>query len=303
MLAVGAVVVLASLFQVRHAASRQAPLERLREDIVRSTASVNATWGVYVRNLQTGDEISIGADRPMETMSTIKIPLMVEVFEQAKQGRIRLDERYVFDRRDVVAGGGILVHLDAGATLTVRDLVTLMITVSDNTATDVLLRMVGGPESVNRRMASLGLQHTRVPQTPGEWFAARRLARRSAEFYRGGRHRFGVSTPREMGTLLERMQSGTLVDRQASSEMLRLLRGQFFSTRIPRLIPDYRIAHKTGTFPPYVAVDVGILEAPGRTIVVSIFTADHFGAPSALDDAISQVAKQVADYFAYRGGT
>jgi len=289
----------ALLFGVRQATSRQ-PLDRLREDIGRTTASVNATWGIYVKSLETGEEIAVDADRPMETMSTIKIPLMVEVFAQAREGRLRLGDRYTLRPGDVVAGGGVLENLEPGVALTVKDLVTLMITVSDNTAADVLFRLVGGPEAVNRRMAALGLKHTRVPQTVGEWFAARRFSRTSADFYRSGEHRYGVSTPREMGQLLERMERGTLVDEPSSEEMLRILRKQFYRSRIPRLVTDYRIPHKSGTFPPYVAVDVGVLEARNRTVVVSIFTADHFGALETLDEAIAVVAKQVADYYAYR---
>jgi len=74
----------------------QAPLERLRASIERTTKSVNATWGIYVKSLQTNEEIAIDADRQMETMSTIKIPLMVEVFEQIKAGKFKLSDTYTF---------------------------------------------------------------------------------------------------------------------------------------------------------------------------------------------------------------
>ena len=172
--------------------------------------------------------------------------------------------------------------------------------VSDNTATDVLYRMVGGPEPVNRRMETLGLKQTRAPATTKEWFAAIRAAPSAAEFHRAGKHPFGLSTPREIGILLERMERGELVDKASSQMMLDMLRGQIYRTRIPRFLTGYRIPHKTGDFLPHIANDVGVLEAPGRTIVISIFTANHFGSGDTLEEAIGRVAEQVASYFGYR---
>src|SRR5881628_3540470 len=72
------------------------PLQRLEESIQRTTRSVNATWGIYVKSLESGEEIALDADRQMETMSTIKIPLMVEVFEQIKAGKFKLTDKYTF---------------------------------------------------------------------------------------------------------------------------------------------------------------------------------------------------------------
>jgi beta-lactamase class A len=82
--------------------------------------------------------------------------------------------------------------------------------------------------------------------------------------------------------------------------MLRIMRGQLYRTRIPRYVSGYTIPHKTGDFLPYVGDDVGVLEAPGRTIVVSVFTGTHFGSGEMLENAIGLVARDVAEYFAYR---
>jgi beta-lactamase class A len=103
-----------------------------------------------------------------------------------------------------------------------------------------------------------------------------------------------------MGRLLEMMERGTLVDKPSSDLMLQIMRGQLYRTRIPRYVTGYRIPHKTGDFLPYVADDVGMLEAPGRTIVISVFTNNHFGSGEMLENAIGLVAKEVADYFTYR---
>ena len=78
------------------------------------------------------------------------------------------------------------------------------------------------------------------------------------------------------------------------------MRGQLYRTRIPRYVTGYRIPHKTGDFLPYVGDDVGMLEAPGRTIILTIFTGNHFGSGEMLENAIGLVAKEVADYFSFR---
>jgi len=276
------------------------PLQRLQASIERTTKSVNAAWGIYVKSLEAGEEIAIDADRQMETMSTIKIPLMIEAFEQIKAGRFRLTDKYTFAAADSQPGTGTIQRLDPGAVMTVKDLITMMIIVSDNTATEVLYRMVGGPEAVNARMQAMGLQKTRAMNVPSKWFPELRAAATTEQFYRDGKHPFGLSTPREMGRLLEMMERGALVDKASSDLMLRIMRGQLYRTRIPRYVTGYTIPHKTGDFLPYVGDDVGMLEAPGRTIVVSIFTGSHFGSGEMLENAIGLVARDVADYFAYR---
>ncbi len=276
------------------------PGQRLQTAIETITRSVNAAWGVFIKSIETGEEVAINADRQMETMSTIKIPLMIEVFEQIKAGKFKLADKYTFVQADSQPGTGTIQRLDPGAVMTVKDLITLMIIVSDNTATEVLFRMVGGPDAVNARMDAIGLKNTRAMNIPSKWFPQLRAAASTEQFYRDGKYPFGLSTPREMGRLLEMMERGTLVDKASSDLMLQIMRGQLYRTRIPRYITGYRIPHKTGDFLPYVGDDVGMLEAPGRTIVVSIFTGNHFGSGEMLENAIGLVAKEAADYFAYK---
>jgi beta-lactamase class A len=301
--AVAFVVALASSAADARQASTQPPapaIERLKSAIERITWSVNATWGIYVKSLETGEEIALNADKQMETMSVIKIPLMVEVFERIKAGKFALTDKYTLTKDDILPGTGVLKNLDPGAVITVKDLITLMNIVSDNTATDVLYRMVGGVDAVNRRMDVLGLKLTRAPAPSRAWFDALRAAPDRTAFHREGKHPYGLSSPREIGRLLEMMERGTLVDKSSSELMLQIMRGQVYRSRIPRFVTGYQVPHKTGDFLPYVGNDVGVLEAPGRTIVVSIFTANHFGSGDALEEAIGRVAEQVAAYFTYR---
>src|SRR5262249_30688127 len=206
----------------------ETPVQRVQTAIGLITRSVNATWGIYIKSLETDEEIAIDADRQMETMSTIKIPLMIEALEQIKAGRVKLTDKYTLVAEDIRPGTGIIQRLEPGAVLSVKDLMTLMIIVSDNTATDVLYRMVGGPEAVTRRMEALGLKSTRATSSGAAWFAALRAAPSTEQFYREGKHPFGLSTPREMGSLLERMERGSLVDKPSSDLMLQIMRGQVY---------------------------------------------------------------------------
>jgi beta-lactamase class A len=129
---------------------QQTPLARLQANIERVTKSVNATWGIYIKCLETGEEIAIGADRQMDTMSVIKIPLMAETYRQIGAGKFRLSDRVKVGAGDKQPGTGVIRSLDDGVELTVKDLLTLMTIVSDNTATDLLYDKVGGPEAVTR---------------------------------------------------------------------------------------------------------------------------------------------------------
>jgi beta-lactamase class A len=278
----------------------QTALQRLQASIERTTRSVNAAWGIYVKSVETGQEIALDADRPMETMSTIKIPLMIETLAQIKAGKFKLTDKYTFVQADSQPGTGTIQRMDPGAVMTVKDLITMMIIVSDNTATEVLYRMVGGPDAVNARMQALGLEKTRAMNIPSKWFPMLRSAPTPEQFYREGKYPFGLSTAREMGRLLEMMERGALVDKESSELMLRIMRAQLYRTRIPRYVSGYAIPHKTGDFLPYVGDDVGVLEAPGRTIVLSVFTGNHFGSGEMLENAIGLVARDVAEYFAYQ---
>src|SRR5262245_43793544 len=122
-------IVVAGLASVVPAAAQPAPaptpLQRLEGAVSRVTRSVNASWGIYAKCLETGEELALDADRQMDTMSTIKIPLMVEVFEQIKAGRFKLTDSYTLRKDELLHGTGVLRSLDPGAVISVKDLITL----------------------------------------------------------------------------------------------------------------------------------------------------------------------------------
>ncbi len=278
------------------------PLARLQSNIERITRSANAKWGIYIKCVETGEEIAINADDTMDTMSVIKIPLMVEVFRQIEAGKFALADRVTLKESEKRPGTGVIRSLDAGATLTIKDLITLMIIVSDNTATDVLFEKVGGTEPVNKLMQSYGLNSIKATGPADVWFKALRAEPDTWKFHTEGKTPFGLSSPRDMGKLLEKIYKGEAVSKQASEQMLQIMRGQVYSSRLPKYVTGFRVPHKTGDFLPYIGNDVGILESPNRHIIISVFTARHNGIGPNLEDAIGRVAEQVANFFAYRTG-
>ena len=270
---------------------------RLRQNIERITRSVNAQWGIYVKVLDTGEDIAINADAQMDTMSTIKIPLMIEAFRQIEAGKLSLTDRIELTEAMKRPGTGILRSLDSGATITLKDTLMLMNIVSDNTATDILFDKVGGVEPVNALMTTYGLKATRATTPSSGWFGALRAAPSPAEFHRAGKNAYGLSSAREMGVLLEKIATGKAVSKASSDAMLTMLRGQVYSSRLPKYVTGFRVAHKTGDFLPYIGNDVGIFESEKRNIVVCVFTAGHYGVGAQLEDAIARIGELIANHY------
>jgi len=287
-----------------HAQQPETALEAVKSRVAAITRSIQAQWGIYVKCLETGEEIAVNPDQQMDTMSTIKIPIMVEAYRQAEDGKFKLSDIHTLKQGEKLPGTGILQRWAEGTVLSLKDIIDLMIIVSDNTATDIMYQQVGGPAAVNRLMDSYGFDKIRATTPAREWFAALRAKNDSEAFHREAAHPFGLASPRQMGLLLEKIAKGEAVSKGASEDMLRHMRGQLYATRIPRLLPytgfRTRPPHKTGDFLPYIANDVGILEANGHTVVVSIFTAKHFGMGIVLEEAIGRITEQVAGYFGNR---
>ena len=275
-------------------------INRLQSNIERITRSINAKWGIYIRCVETGEEIAINADETMDTMSVIKIPLMAEVYRQIESGKFALTDRVTLKESEKRPGTGVIRSLDVGASLTIKDLITLMIIVSDNSATDMLFEKVGGTEPVNKLMQSYGLNTIKATGPSDAWFKALRAEPDAWKFHSEGKTPYGLSSPRDMGKLLEKIHKGEVVSKQASEQMLQIMRGQVYSSRLPKYVSGFRVPHKTGDFLPYIGNDVGILESANRHVVISVFTARHNGIGPNLEDAIGRIAEQVANFFAFR---
>ncbi len=298
------VAILLALCSVGFQQPQRTPLEDLKSRIEGITRSINARWGIYIKCIETGEEVALNADEQMDTMSTIKIPLMVEAYRQAAAGRFNLSDMHTLKASEKQPGTGILQRWSEGTVLSLKDIIDLMIIVSDNTATDIIFRKVGGPAAVNKLMDGYGYDKIRATGLAEDWFKALRARNDAGAFHREAKTPFGLASPRQMGLLLEKIENGEAVDKEASEQMLRHLRGQLYASRIPRYLSftpfSARQPHKTGDFLPYIGNDVGFLEANGKHVAVSVFTANHFGLGTILEDAIGRITEQVASYFGNR---
>ena len=144
----------------------------LERSLQRLMLGVRADWALYVKYSGTGEEICFNADTMMDTMSTIKIPILVTMYRMADAGQLDLAQKLTLETRFKRFGTGALQYMDEGMVFSLRDAATLMIIESDNTATDYCYDAVGGPDAVNRTMRELGLRDIDVMGTGFEWFSA-----------------------------------------------------------------------------------------------------------------------------------
>jgi beta-lactamase class A len=201
------------------------------------------TVSLYAKNLDTGASYELRADAPVPTASTIKLPIMVELFAEAEEAKLDWNQKLELTDQDKVSGSGVLTELSGGDLLSIRDLMHLMIVVSDNTATNLILDRIGG-NAVNRRMAQLGLAQTavmrKIMQTKPESF--------TDEGKKPGNDRWGTgrSCPRDMVVILEKLYRSQLVSKAASEEMINVLKRQRDLQGVGRDMTDTVVASKSG---------------------------------------------------------
>lgn len=282
---------------------------------------LDAISGLYAKHLPTGRELAIRADRPMNTLSVIKIPVMVQAFRDAESGRLDLDRRYTVEPTDLRRGSGLIQTFSPGLNPTLRDLVMQMIITSDNTATDMVIEVVGLGR-VNDLLEREGYEETRLRMTTGDLFRevwvradSSNVSLTDREVYERGfpsdedadRRSFelegdstawlGRTTAREMGRLLEQILEGDLAGEESSQEMVGMLRRQLYSSRLPQRVRwnGVSVAHKTGDWPPIAGNDVGILFYEGGPTIVSVFTNQNTGDFFELEATLGLIAQDIVD--------
>jgi beta-lactamase class A len=227
---------------------------------------------LYAKNLETGAAYTLEGDDPVRTASTIKFPIMIECFAEAQEGKLDLDSPVKLNEDEKVSGSGILQDLSAGRDYPLRDLIVLMITLSDNTATNLIINRVGG-NAVNARMGKLGLEQTRCMRKilgdgnrlkPGPSGMSDEGAK--VENKRWG---IGRSSPHEMVILLEKLYRGELVSKSASAEMLEILKKQRDHSSIGRDLKDVVVANKSGALDA-LRSDVGIVFSKNGPIAMAV---------------------------------
>ncbi len=252
-----------------------------------------AKFGVALRHIESGSEVLINAAQYFPMASVFKIPILVEACFRLAEGQIKPDDRWTLRNDEKNFPSGVLVFFDEGLTPTVKDLMMLMIIISDNTATDILLNRFG-KDAVVSRMRSLGLNDIHIPMTVRELFTEimpdtnpnkpiqdlyKRMRETSGEDRMEKAKRLvelspnnDVTTPADMTNLLQAIYDGKVPDRKWSDFALDVLFHQQLNDRIPRFLPQGTlVAHKTGTIGP-VRNDAGIIYVNDNShVILSMF--------------------------------
>ena len=295
--------------------------DSLQSRIAARLDGLDAISSIYAKHIPTGREIAVRADLPMNTLSVIKIPVMIQAFQDNASGRLDLGERYTVGPNDMRRGSGLIQTFEHGLNPTLRSLVTQMIITSDNTATDMVIKAVG-LDRVNALLQEEGFSQTRLKATTGElirevWvlddpenarMSDREVfeagfpdddaaATRSFTFEGDSTSWLGRTTAREMASLLEQILNAELADEEASAEMISILTRQFYTSRLPQRVrlQGVSVAHKTGDWPPIAGNDVGILFYEGGPSIVSVFTNQNTGDFFDLEATLGLIAEDIVE--------
>lgn len=248
----------------------------LRRELERLMAGYEGVAGVSVRNLATGERVSIRGGEKFPSASLIKVAVLVTAMDEVRRGTLRLDDPISMIARDQVGGSGVLQYMHSGMQMTVGDAAALMITLSDNTATNLLLDKLN-IRTVWAKMDSLGLTATRVHSKT--FNRATSVAMDSSVKYG-----LGVTTPDETVELFARLHAGTAVNPALDSAALALLRNNQDFTKLVRWLPESVIvAHKTGEVD-QSRNDCGIIQGPQAPVAVCVMTRENRDTSYAVDN-------------------
>jgi beta-lactamase class A len=249
-----------------------------------------------VKNLDSGESYYRNADEVMSTASLIKVAVLVDLYQQAQEGKVKLTDRVTLRGADKVPGSGILTdHFSEGADFSLRDAARLMIAFSDNTATNLVLERIG-IKSVNKRMEEWGFPETRINAK------VFRGSTTSVDPARTRRYGLGSTTAREMAGLLEQLQTSDRLRPFYKLAVLNHLSKNADKDKFKRFLPDgVVVMHKDGSTND-TRTDAGLIHTPAGIIAVCVLTNDNKDHSWRADNAgnllCARVAKEVYDYFA-----
>ncbi|MDX2042149.1 MAG: serine hydrolase [Acidobacteriota bacterium] len=296
-------------------------LDRLRARLQELVNAFPGTMGVAVRDIATSQQVSINGDRQFPMASAYKIPILVEVFRQAEAKKFSLDDRIDLTADDRTLGSGVLTLMAPGLKPTIRDLALLMIILSDNQATDMLLTKVGA-ENVTATMRKLGLNNIRVDRTTFELIrdylalidesaagktkqqlmnrpqlntsSPERVAKADLEFSKIMKD---VASPDDMARLLDLIVKGKAASEDSCRQMMTIMNRQQFNHRLPRYLPEGTgFAHKTGTIGS-TTNDAGVMFIRGNPVALVVFTVDKRTGRGEIEEQMGRLARVVYDFF------
>ena len=304
-------------------------LQRLQREIARLSAVSGGAVGVTAIHLETGRRVSQNGTEPFPMASSFKVPIAVQLLTRVDKGEIKLDQMIDIKQGDLHPGSGTLADLfnKGGLALSVRNLMELMLLISDNSATDVMLRTAGGAEAVTARMRTLGIEGINVnrstAQLISDWMGVANLPPEDQwtpevlskafnqvkpEDRKAAAQRFDsdprdTSTPESMAALLERIYRKDIL-KPASAELLLdiMRRCRTGDARLKGLLPaGTEIAHKTGTIGG-TTNDVGIITLPDDAghVAIAVFVKASVKDIPARERAIAEIARAVHDFFLFQ---
>lgn len=299
----------------------RSPAQILEREMARLAQPAGGVVGAAALHLETGRRVSLhGAERfPMA--SSYKVPIAIQILTRVERGELTLDQMIPIEPGDLHPGSGTLTDLfnKPGLALSVRNLLELMLLISDNSATDVLLRLAGGPEAVTQRLRSLGIDgiqvnrptalliadHAGVEWSPGQFLQLLRAT--TPDTRRAAAARFAsdprdTSTPDAMVDLLSRLHSGAALGPAMTDLLLDIMRRcRTGEARLKGFLPaGLEVAHKTGSIGA-TTNDVGIIKLPDNAghVAVAVFIKSSENETPARERAIAQIARAAYDYFLF----
>ena len=312
-----------------HAQTVASPsLQRLEREVARLAEASGGTVGVAAIHLETGQSVYLNGDERFPMASTYKVPIAVQLLTRVDRGEIALADMIELQPSDLHPGSGTLTRLfdDPGVVLSVRNLLELMLLISDNSATDLTLSTAGGPTAVTERMAALGIgglsvdrptsvliaDYVGVEGTPANGQISmdefrERMEELSDEEQEAAARAFAndprdTSTPRAMGSLLEKIWRGQAVGPENTELLIDImLRVETGTARLKGMLPPAtEVAHKTGTIGG-TTNDVGIIYLPDDAghVVTAVFVKNSDKEVPEREQVIAQIARAVYDYFLF----
>ncbi|MEW6209408.1 MAG: class A beta-lactamase [Acidobacteriota bacterium] len=307
---------------------RDPALERLEREMARLARVGGGTVGATAIHLETQRRVSINGGERFPMASTFKVPIAVQLFTRIDQGEVRLEDMIEIKQKDLHPGSGTLSDLfnKPGLALSVRNLIELMLLISDNSATDLCLRLAGGAEAVTNRMRSLGIEGINVNRSTAqlisdwigatdlppedEWtpsmfrlkYSAVKPEDRAAAAKRFETDPRDTSAPDAMADLLARIFRKDLLKESSAELLIDILRRcRTGEARLRGLLPEgTEVAHKTGTIGGS-ANDVGIITLPDSThVAIAVFVKSSEKDTAARERAIAEIARAVYDFFLFQ---
>jgi beta-lactamase class A len=236
---------------------------KLDDQVKPLVASFKGKVSLFAKNLDTGETYALNPDERVRTASTIKIAVMIEAFARVAEGKIKWTDEVVLTKEKKVSGSGILTELSDGLHLTLRDAVNLMMILSDNTATNLVLEVLT-TDAVNARMEALGFKNIKIMRRIGS--GGESVAGKDPENKKYG---LGMATPREMVLVMEKLERGEIISPAASKEMIDLMKREQGRNAIGRSLWTVPMASKYGALDRLRSA-VGILYTKKGKIAMAI---------------------------------